>query len=186
MRKITSGLFISVDGVVEAPDQWQFDNFDEDMGSELAAALGAQDAVLLGRVTFEEWAAYWPNFSGEGGDRAYADFINNAPKYVVSSTLDNVNQWQNSTLIRGAELVRELGNLKQQPGKDIGVQGSPTLVRSLLNLGLLDQLQLLIHPVVAGRGKHLFRDGDDLKRLHLVEARPTRSGVIIATYRPKE
>lgn len=178
MRKIVSGLFITLDGVVESPDQWQFDNFDEDMAAALQAELDREDAVLLGRVTYQEWASYWPT----SNDEPYASHINNIPKYVVSTTLDQVD-WQNSTLLKGP-LVEEITRLKQQPGKVIAVAGSPTLAYSLLQCGLLDELILMIHPVVAGHGKKLFRDGIDLQRLQLVDSKITRTGVAILTYHP--
>ncbi len=180
MRKVVSGLFISLDGVVESPDQWQFDHFDEDMMASMASQLAVQGTVLLGRVTYEEWALYWPTST----DEPYASFINNTPKYVISTTLNKV-EWKNSTLLKG-NLAEELAKLKQQPGKNIGVSGSPTLVRSLLHSGLLDELTLMIHPVIAGKGKRLFKDGDVLKRLKLVDSKTTRTGVLIVTYQPAE
>lgn len=180
MRKVVSGLFISLDGVVESPDQWQFDNFDEDMLAEMGAQIGAQDTVLLGRVTYQDWASYWPTAT----DEPYASFINNTPKVVVSTTLDKV-EWKNSTLVK-ANLADEIAQLKQQPGKNIGVSGSPTLVRSLLQYDLLDELILMVHPVIVGHGKRLFKDGGDLKRLKLVESKTTRTGVIILFYQPTQ
>ncbi len=181
MRKVTSALFISMDGVTEAPDQWQFDNFDEDMGKAMDDALAEIDTALLGRVTYQDWASYWPTHTEDD----YADFINNAPKYVVSTTLDDV-AWGNfakPTLIKG-NLAAEIATLKQQPGKNIGVQGSPTLVRSLVQANLLDELVLMIHPVVVGKGKRLFVEGSDLKRMKLVDSKTTRSGVSLLTYQP--
>ncbi len=182
MRKIVSGLFISIDGVTESPGQWQFDNFDEDMMMELGSVIENDDAVVMGRVTYEEWAGYWPTSTNE----PFATFINTTPKYVVSTTLDDVNwgQYDTVTLLKG-DLTEELTRLKHEPGKTIGVTGSPTLVRSLLQLDLLDELILMIHPVVAGSGKRLFADGDSLKRMELVESKVTRTGVVIATYKPK-
>jgi dihydrofolate reductase len=181
VRKVVAGLFISLDGVVESPDQWQFDHFDEDMMAGMGAHIAAEDTVLLGRVTYQEWADYWPNSS----DEPYASHINNTPKYVVSTTLEEVGwgKWDNATLIKG-DLAEEIARLKQQPGQNIGVAGSPTLVRSLLQDDLLDELILMIHPVVAGRGKRLFKDGDALKRLKLVYSKTTRTGVLILTYQP--
>lgn len=176
MRKVFSGLFISLDGVVEAPNEWQFDNFDNDMAEAMGKVLADEDAVLLGRVTYEEWAPYWPNST----DEPFASFINNVPKYVVSTTLDDV-QWQNSTLIKG-NLAEEINRLKQQPGRSIGVAGSPTLVQSLLEEDLLDELILMYHPVVVGKGKRLFKDGRLVKRLKLVDTKVTGSGVAILTY----
>jgi dihydrofolate reductase len=180
MRSVVSTLFISVDGVVESPDQWQFDHFDEGMMAVMSAALAEQDAVLLGRVTYQEWADYWPTST----DEPFASYINNVPKYVVSTTLDNVDAWQGSTLIKG-DLAAEIGRLKQQPGKNIGVAGSPTLAESLLHQDLLDTLTLLVHPVVAGKGKRLFKDGAGLRRLKLVDSTITPTGVAILTYQPR-
>ncbi len=180
MRKVIASLFISLDGVVESPDQWQFNHFDDDMMAEMNSEISAQDTVLLGRVTYEAWAAHWPTST----DEPYASFINNTPKYVASTTLDKV-EWKHSTLIKG-NIAEEIARLKQQPGQNIGVSGSPTLVRSLLQNDLLDELTLMIHPVVVNRGKRLFEDGDALKRLRLVESKTTRTGVLIATYQPAE
>jgi dihydrofolate reductase len=182
MRKVVSGLFISLDGVAQSPDQWQF-AFDEEMGAALADTLETADTILLGRVTFTEWAGYWPTVTS-GEDAGFAKWINESPKYVVSSTLDGVDDWANSTLV-GGDLRTAVNELKAGEGKDITVAGSPTLVRSLLEQDLLDELVLLIHPVVAGEGrKRLFADDAAMKKLELVSAKPTSSGVIIATYRP--
>lgn len=153
VRKVISGLFISLDGVTESPNKWQFDNFDADMAAKLNSHIDAEDTILLGRVTYLDWAPYWPTSS----DEPYASHINNTPKYVVSTTLDKVEwgQWNNATLIKG-NLAQEISRLKQQPGKNIGISGSPSLVQSLLQSDLLDELILMIHPVVVGRGKRLF------------------------------
>lgn len=185
MRKVSSGLFISIDGVAEAPNEWQFDVFNEEMGQELGAFIGSTDTILLGRVTYDEWVGYWPNVT-EGPDVGFADFINNTPKYVVSNTLDNVDAWQNSTLVRGDDLLKTIADLKQQPGKNIGVTGSPSLVDSLLQADLLDELILMVHPVVVNKGKHLFKDGGSLKRLKLVDSRSTSTGVVFLTYHRPE
>ncbi len=179
MRKVVSGLFISLDGVTESPDKWQFDNFDNDMMAELGAFLTETDTVLLGRVTYQDWADYWPTST----DEPFASFINNTPKYVVSTTLDKV-EWQNSTLLKG-NLTEEITSLKQQPGRNIGVTGSPTLVRSLLQNDLLDELTLMVHPVVVGGGKRLFKDSSDLKRLKLIRSKTTSTGVALLTYQPR-
>jgi dihydrofolate reductase len=183
MRRVVSGLFISLDGVVEAPDQWQH-AFDEEMGAQLARSLETADAVLLGRVTYQQWSGYWPEVTG-GDDVEFANWINNSPKYVASTTLDDVSGWANSTLLKG-DLADAVSRLKAGEGGDISVAGSPTLVRALLDANLLDELVLLIHPVIAGGGRaKLFADDAALKQLDLVGARPTSSGTIIATYRPK-
>jgi dihydrofolate reductase len=175
-----SGLFISLDGVVEAPYAWQFDVFDDDMGDAMTKLMADIDTALLGRVTYQEWAAYWPTAQV---DEDYAAFINNTPKYVFSTTLDNVDDWQNSILVR--DLAQTVNRLKAEPGGTIGVQGSPTLVRALLEADLLDELTLAIHPVVVGAGKKLFPGGEGLRRMELVDTRITGSGVAILTHRLK-
>src|ERR687898_3403534 len=158
MRKVTAGLFLSLDGVMESPEKWHFPYFNDEMGEAIGAAMAAADAMLLGRVTYQEFASYWPGVSSE--DQPFADHMNNTPKFVVSTTLDEPLEWQNSTLIKG-NVAEEIAKLKQQPGKNIGITGSATLVRSLLRDGLLDELRLLVHPIVVGRGKRLFPDGVD-------------------------
>jgi dihydrofolate reductase len=179
MRKVTAGLFSSIDGVVQAPDQWQH-GFDEEMGAALSRMLEEQDAVLLGRVTFTEWAGYWPTST----DEPFASWINSTPKYVASTTLDSVDHWANSTLIPGS-VPEFVADLKQQDGGTIGTAGSPTLVRTLIEHDLLDELTLMISPVVAGGGRaHLFPEDAALRTFGLVKAQPTSSGALIATYRP--
>ncbi len=183
MRKVVASLFISLDGVVESPNQWQFEHFDEDMMASIKAHITAEDALLLGRVTYHESAAYWPTST----DEPYASHINNTPKYVVSTTLDKVawGKWNNVMLIK-ENLAQEITRLKQKSGKKIGVAGSPTLIYSLLQNDLLDELTLMIHPVVVGRGARLFQDGGDLKRLKLLDSKMTRTGVAIQTYQPRK
>jgi dihydrofolate reductase len=179
MRKVTAGLFSSIDGVVEAPNEWQ-PAFDEEMGAALSRMLEEQDAVLLGRVTFTEWAGYWPTST----DEPFASYINSTQKYVASTTLGSVDQWSNSTLIKGS-VAGFVAELRQQDGGTIGTAGSPSLVRSLIEQGLLDELTLMISPVVAGGGrKRLFADDAALTRFELAHAQPTSSGALIVTYRP--
>jgi dihydrofolate reductase len=182
MRKVISGLFITLDGVTERPDQWQFDVFDDDMANAMIAHLAGEDTILLGRTTYEEWAPYWPTSS----DEPYASHINNAPKYVVSSTLDKVEwgKFNNAHLIKD-NVAEAINRLKQQPGKNIGVAGSSTLVRYLLQNDLLDELTLMVHPVVANSGQRLFENGSELKRLKLVDNKTTGSGVVFLTYQPR-
>jgi dihydrofolate reductase len=180
MRKVVAGLFMTLVGVVESPGSWQ-EHFDEEMGEAMMEQLTSQDAVLLGRVTYQEWAPYWPTAT----DEPFASFINSTPKYVFSRTLESVDAWQNSTLIKG-DLAQAIAQLKQLPGKNIGTAGSPTLVSSLLEQDLLDELILLVHPVVVGHGKRLFQDGGSLKRLNLLSSRTTRTGTVILTYQPRK
>ena len=179
MRQVVAALFVSLDGVAESPDKWQFEHFDDEMMAEMASQIAEQDAVLLGRVTYQEWAQYWPTST----DEPFASFINDTPKYVISTTLEEPLEWQNSTLIKG-NVAEEIAALKRQPGKYIGVAGSPTLVEALLQDDLLDELELMVHPVVAGGGKRLFKDGRALKRLRLVDSKTTSTGVSILAYRP--
>ena len=178
MRKVFAGLFSSVDGVVQAPNEWQ-PAFDEEMGAALGRMLDGQDAVLLGRVTYDEWADYWPTST----DEPFASWINGVQKYVASSTLESAG-WSNSTLIKGS-LTDFVTELREQPGGSIGVGGSPSLVRSLLAAGLLDELTLMISPVVAGGGRKRLFPGDAAPAtFELAEATPTSTGTLIATYRP--
>lgn len=179
MRKVVGGLFMSVDGVVESPDQWSFDSFDEDFGTHMVATLDSTDTMLLGRKTYEEWVDYWPTST----DEPFASHINNTRKYVVSDTLDSVG-WVNASRVAGSALADTVAELKQQPGKNIGTAGSPTLVRSLLEAGLLDELELMTYPVVAGKGARLFDGSEALQRLVLVDSKRTGSGIVINTYRP--
>ena len=181
MRKIVAGLFISLDGVYEAPDKWHFPYFNDEMGEAVGSQMAASDAMLLGRVTYQEFAGFWPNQSND--EIEVADYMNNTPKFVVSNTLDSVDEWQNSTLIKG-NVAEELTKLKNQPGKDIGITGSGSLVRSLLRDGLLDELRLLVHPIVVGRGKRLFEGEGAQTPLKLVESKTLSTGVVYVTYAP--
>jgi dihydrofolate reductase len=179
MRRIIAGLFISLDGVVEAPETWHFPYFNDEMGEAVAAQAAQSDTMLLGRKTYEEFAAYWPN---QSSDVPFADVMNGTPKLVASTTLDHVD-WQNSTLIEG-DVVEALTRIKQEPGRDISITGSPTLVRSLLAAGVLDELRLLVHPIVVGHGKRLFADTDASIPLRLAESRSFKTGVLALTYVP--
>ena len=180
MRKVTAGLFISLDGVVESPEKWQLPYFNDEMGETVGAAMAAADAMLLGRVTYQEFASYWPGVTSE--DQPFAGYMNDTPKYVVSASLDTVD-WSNSTLIKG-NLAEEITRLKQRPGRNIGITGSATLVRSLLQEDLLDELVLMVHPVVVGSGRRLFTEGGDLKELNLVDSKTFGTGVVSLTYQP--
>lgn len=182
MRKVTAGLFHSIDGVVEAPDQWQFNQFDDDLGAMLGAVIDKTDAVIMGRKGYEDWAGYWPNAES---DRGFADFINAVPKHVASKTLEGPLSWNNATLIEGdpAEFVR---GLKTKAGGEIAVMGGIEIVRSLFLAGVIDELSLITHPVIAGTGKrHLFRPGDNTTRLELVETSRTSKGNVVSVYRLK-
>lgn len=182
MRKIVAGLFISLDGVIEAPHEWHFPYFNDEMGQEVGAQMAAADTMLLGRQTYQEFASYWPQ---QPSDVEPADYMNNTPKVVVSTTLTSVDDWQSSTLI-GGNVAEEMRKLKEQPGKNIGITGSATLVRTLLRDGLLDELRLLIHPIVVGSGKRLFTDESGRVPLKLVESKTFSTGVIAVTYVPAD
>ena len=181
MRKIVAGLFLSLDGVYEAPGDWHFPYFNDEMGEAVDSQMSAADTMLLGRVTYQEFAGFWPQQSNDDVD--IADYMNNTPKLVVSTTLDSVDEWQNSTLIKG-NVAEELARLKQQPGKDIGITGSGALIRSLLRDGLLDELRLLVHPIVVGSGKRLFPADTEQVPLTLVDSKTFTTGVLYLTYQP--
>ena len=176
-RKIVAGLFISLDGVTESPNKWQ-ETFDEDMGADLQEVLSVQDTILMGRKTYDEWSQFWPNTT----DDPFADYINNIQKFVVSKTLDKVEwgKFGSITLLNDIEKVKELKTL---PGKNIGMSGSVTLVLSLIKANILDELYLMIHPVMVGSGNRFFEENNELKRAKLISSKATRSGVIIAKYR---
>jgi dihydrofolate reductase len=181
MRKVIASEFVSLDGVMEAPEKWHFPYFDDEMGEAIGAAMAEADAMLLGRVTYEEWAAYWPS----QGEQDVAGYMNNTPKFVVSTTLEEPLEWQNSTLIKG-DVAQEIARLKQRPGKDVSITGSGTLVRSLLRDDLLDELRLMVHPVVVGSGKRLLEEGGAHKALKLVDSKTFGSGVVYLTYQPAQ
>ncbi|HEX5642084.1 MAG TPA: dihydrofolate reductase family protein [Thermoleophilia bacterium] len=176
MRPIIAGLFTSLDGVVEAPEKWQSPYFDNEMGQEMGQAMAEADALLLGRRTYETYAQAWPNAEGP-----VADFMNGVPKFVVSTTLESVG-WQNSTLIKGDPGV-EIAELKRRPGRSILVNGSATLLRSLVRYGLLDELRLMVCPVVVGEGRRLFDGWNAQVPVKLVRSQRFGTGVLALDYR---
>lgn len=180
MRKVVASFFMSLDGVVEAPQTWHFPYFNEQMGAVIADAIGTTGAFLLGRRTYEEWAAYWP--AQPQAENQMARAINTLPKHVASTTLREV-AWDGATLL-GGDLAGEVARLKHEPGGDLAVPGSATLVRSLLADGLVDELRLMIHPVVVGSGGRLFEGGAHPTELELVESDTFDTGVLNVTYRP--
>jgi dihydrofolate reductase len=150
MRKLVSHLFISLDGVVEAPNRFLRDDLYQDLDQFNDETIGGQDAVLLGRKTYEEWSGFWPGSRIE----PFATFINNVPKYVASKSLKTLD-WARSSLLSG-DILNEIVALKSQAGKTIGVHGSIGLVQSLLVAGLLDELRFVLCPAVAGQGRRLL------------------------------
>ena len=176
MGHITSGLFISLDGVIESPETWHFPYFNDEMGAAVGELMSGNDAMLLGRRTYDEFAAYWP-----GADPAdpMTAAMNGGRKYVVSSSLTEA-AWENSTVVTG-DVAAELAALKQD--NDLGTTGSATLVCSLLELGLVDELHLLVHPIIVGHGKKLFADGKTVP-LELVSSTTFSTGVLHLVYAP--
>lgn len=179
MRKVTAGLFYSVDGVAEAPNEFQFDSFDDELGQLLGAVMADVDTVLMGRQGYQEWAGYWPNAEQ---DQDFAGFINAIPKFVASRTLKPSDlSWSNSTLIEG-DLEAFVRDLKARPGGTISAMAGMSLVRQLLLAGLMDELTLIIHPVVAGKGRRLFADCTATTRLALKSSQVTSKGNVVLTY----
>lgn len=178
MRNVIVTEFLSLDGVMEAPEQWSFAFWDDAIAQFKHDELFASDAHLLGRVTYDGFAAAWP---GRTDDTGFADHINSMAKYVVSTTL-NQGEWHNSHILKG-NVADDVARLKQQPGQDILVAGSATLVQTLMQHNLIDAYHLLVYPVVLGRGKRLFPDSTPAT-LHLMEARPFSSGVVLLQYQP--
>jgi len=176
MGSINAGLFIALDGVIEAPQTWQGGYFNDEMGAAVGGMMAGNDAMLLGRQTYDEFAAYWP--SADPADPITAQ-MNGTPKYVVSTTLDKAD-WQNSTVVSG-DIKAELLKLKQD--KQLGVTGSATLVRWLLQEGLIDELHLLVHPLAVGAGKRLFEPGEKVQ-LRLIDSTAFSTGVLHLVYGP--
>jgi dihydrofolate reductase len=176
MGSITSSLFISLDGVIESPETWHFDYFNDEMGAVVGELMGGSDATLLGRRTYDEFAGYWP--SADPADPITGQ-MNGSRKYVVSTTLTDAT-WENSTVISG-DVQAGLSTLKRDTR--LGTTGSATLVRWLLEEGLVDELHLFLHPVVVGHGKKLFADGAKVP-LSLVSATTFKTGVLHLIYAP--
>jgi dihydrofolate reductase len=180
VRKIKSNFFISLDGVVEAPDQWHFPYFSDEMGNVVGSAFATTDAMLMGRVLYEEWSAYWP----ENADQPFGDVINPIRKYVVSDSLQSA-EWENTEVLGGDVAAQKLADIKAQDGGDISMSGSPTTVRWLLSEGLLDELNLLVHPIVVGGGlARLFPADQPTVPLELVSSQTFENGVLNLSYAP--
>jgi dihydrofolate reductase len=179
MRKIKSNFFISLDGVVESPDKWHFPYFNDEMGTAVGAGFSTADAILMGRVLYDEWAAYWP----EHADEPFGDVINAIKKYVVSNSLQTA-EWENTEIISG-DVAQKLTDLKAQDGGDIAMSGSPTTVRWLLHEGLVDELNLLVHPIAVGGGlARLFAPDEPSIPLELRSADTFTTGVLSLSYGP--
>jgi dihydrofolate reductase len=184
MRKITAGLFIALDGVVEAPDQWHFPYFNDEMGAAVDATLGAADTVLFGRKTYDSFAGAWPERE-EGGeeDAGLAKKLGDVRKIVVSNEKLEFT-WRNSEQLEG-DLVEAVTALKNEPGGNIGMSGSVSVVRQLLEAGLVDELHLLVHPIAVRKGMRLFDEGETIP-LRLISSETFETGVQNVVYGPVE
>jgi dihydrofolate reductase len=174
MRNVNAWLYVTLDGVMEAPEKWVI--ADDEMFGAMEADYAQADALLLGRRTYETFAASWPQRSS---DVPNADWMNNTQKFVASTTLESP-EWRNSTVIVG-DVSKAVSRLKQEDGKNIMINGSGALVRSLLRDDLLDELRLFVHPVVVGSGRRLFEDGDHFD-LTLADTHTYGNGVVSLTY----
>jgi dihydrofolate reductase len=192
MRRLVVNEFLSLDGVYQgpgAPDEdteggfrhggWQMQYGDDVLGAAAAEGMAQTDANLFGRKTYEIMAAYWPNAPS---DDPYAQHLNNVQKYVASRTLDRA-EWQNTTLLQG-DVAEEVAKLKEQPGQNIGVLGSGNLVQTLMKDDLVDEYSLWIYPIILGGGKRLFPEDDQVRKLRLVDSKPTTTGGMLLTYEP--
>ena len=182
MRSVVASEFVSLDGVMEDP-RWTFRFESEERDRFKFEELAEADALLLGRVTYEGFAAAWPGMAEQTGE--YGAWMNGYPKYVASETLREPLEWNNSTLIEG-DLAQGVSELKQQPGGDILIFGSAGLVNALMRLGLIDEYRLMVFPIVVGSGKRLFEGGTEPTVLGLVDTKPLGSGVVVLTYEPRE
>jgi dihydrofolate reductase len=182
MRKITAGLFISLDGVVENPGDWHFPYFNDEMGAAVDAQLGAADTLLLGRKTYDSFAGAWPDREAAGGEDAdFAKALGDARKLVVSNRELRFS-WRNSEQLKG-DFVEAVTALKQEPGAtDIAISGSVSVVRQLLAAGLLDELNLLVHPIAVRSGMRLFDEGESPIPLRLLSSRSFTTGVLHLVY----
>jgi dihydrofolate reductase len=179
--RLVATEYVSLDGVFEEPGQWSFPFFNEEAGQFKWEELQASDALLLGRKTYEGFAAAWPTMTdaGEFGER-----MNGIPKYVVSSTLDRL-EWGGSQLITG-DAVAEIAKLRQAAGRDLLLSGSAQLFGALMGANLIDLYRLMVHPIVLGSGGRLFADGLGERTLQLTETRRFATGIVILEYTPTE
>ena len=189
MRELIVNTFLTLDGVMQAPGGpeedpsggfehggWSFGYWDEQMGVSMGEFMGKPFDLVLGRKTYEIFAAHWPHSQEDGADQ-----LNGATKHVASTTLTELS-WQNSRLIEG-DVVAGVRALKEQDGPELQVHGSATLLQTLIGAGLVDVFRVMIFPLVLGRGKRLFDDGTVPEGLSLVSAETASTGVIMATYR---
>jgi dihydrofolate reductase len=176
MRDVIVSLFLSLDGVADGPDRFLTDWDDDAMDANTAAAIATQDAVILGRRSYDEWAPFWPTSDLD----PYASFINAVPKYVVTSSPLDL-EWSNTEVIQG-DLVDFVRNLRDRPGGDIAVHASVSVAQTLLAAGMVDELKLVIVPAIAGYGRRLL-DGLPPQRLETMASSTTPSGKLLVDYR---
>jgi dihydrofolate reductase len=186
MKKITAGLFIALDGVVEAPDQWHFPYFNDEMGAAVDATFSAADTMLFGRTTYDSFASAWPEREAAGGEDAdFAKKLGDARKVVVSNQQLEFT-WRNSEQLQG-DLIEAVTALKNESGDaTIGMSGSVSVVRQLLGAGLIDELHLLVHPIAVRGGMRLFDEGDPPIPLTLISSQTFKTGVLNLVYAPAE
>lgn len=176
--KLVVSEYVTLDGIMEEPGKWSFPFWSEEAAKFKSDELFASEALLLGRVTYEGFAAAWPTMEGTG---EFGERMNNLPKYVASTTLTEPT-W-NATVIEG-DVPAAVAQLKQQPGQDLLVGGSATLVQTLMQHDLVDEYRLMVHPILLGTGKRLFNEGMAATTLNLVDTKTTGTGVVILTYHP--
>jgi dihydrofolate reductase len=179
--RLVATEYVSFDGVFEEPGHWSGPFFNDEAAQFKWDELQASDALLLGRKTYEGFAAAWPSMKDEAG---FADKMNSMTKYVVSSTLDNV-EWSGSRLIKG-NVSEEIRKLKQEPGQDLLVSGSAQLFNALMQENLIDLYRFMLHPVVLGKGSRLFAEGGNERVLDLTQTKAFKSGIVILEYEPAE
>ena len=179
--RVVATEYLSLDGVFEEPGRWSGPFFNDEAAQFKLRELQASDALLLGRKTYEGFAAAWPSMTDEAG---FADKMNSMPKYVVSSTLDRVD-WPGSRLVTG-DVAEEVRKLQQEPGQDLLLSGSGQLFTAMKQANLIDLYRFMVHPIVLGKGKRLFAEGVDEKVLALTHTETFGSGIIILEYAPTE
>jgi dihydrofolate reductase len=184
MRKVFLFMMVTLDGFFEGPDhEIDWHNVDEEFNEFAIDQLNEIGALLFGRVTYQGMASYWPTPFAKEDDPVVADKMNTIPKIVFSKTLDKV-EWSNSRLVK-ENIAEEVSQLKQQQGRDLAIFGSANLAVSLLQMGLIDELRIMVNPVVLGNGKPLFTGLHDKVKLKLIRTRTFRSGNILLYYQPE-
>ena len=179
--RLVATEYLSLDGVFEEPGHWSGPFFNDQAAQFKLSELQASDALLLGRKTYEGFAAAWPSMTDEAG---FSEKMNTMPKYVVSSSLDRVD-WPGSLLVKG-DLVEEIRKLKEQPGRDLLLSGSAQLCNALTKANLIDVYRFMLHPVILGKGEKLFADGDAQRVLNLTDTQTFNSGIVILQYEPAQ